>query len=186
MVVVGFVTGRVKYYETWSAPGESRGYIGRASHILDDPEELAEVFDELYEEFPNQDIETAMFNVSNDEVMAAIRNPDKPTEADYYYFEGTFLFRRGWHKGQPYRMDTFGFDGYPVNAIDPSGITAFYEQIQTYLTENDVEESENHPYTINVQNLNGELHLRADFRGIREDIHFAADIDGDNFRTLAN
>lgn len=151
LVVAGFVTGNIQYYETWSAPGESRGYIGRASNILEDPNELEEIFEELYDEFPNQPIEMILFNVSNDVVMAAIRNPDNPKEADYYYFEGTYLFKRGWHKKQPYRVDTFGFDGYSVSEINPAGISKFYKQMQSYLEENNVEESRNRSYSVNIR-----------------------------------
>lgn len=45
--ITGYVTGEIHYVETYRAPGESRGYIGRQAKHLDSEENFMAVFDEL-------------------------------------------------------------------------------------------------------------------------------------------
>lgn len=45
--ITGYVTLKIHYVETYRAPGESRGYIGRQAKHLDSEENFMAVFDEL-------------------------------------------------------------------------------------------------------------------------------------------
>lgn len=50
-IVYLFATGQIRYYETFRMGGESSGYIGKKSTLLEDKDKLENVFDELSDDF---------------------------------------------------------------------------------------------------------------------------------------
>ncbi|MGX7195583.1 hypothetical protein [Enterococcus olivae] len=100
MTVYLFVTGELRYYVTFRMGGETRGYIGKRSTLLEDEEHLDQVFQELSVDFEGQQIYFTLLNVSNDSILAIIEDPNQTSYYDYYRYDGTRFFQK-WRKDRP-------------------------------------------------------------------------------------
>ncbi|MGX6979467.1 hypothetical protein ACWN8V_09410 [Vagococcus elongatus] len=180
------VTGKIKYYETLRLAGESRGYIGRESKILESQEGIEQVFNKLRDrkEFEDGEIYLYDFSLSNERIYAIIQDTTIESNFDRYAYNGTRLFRPSWSKGDPINAATL-MDGksIDINDLSPQGIHRFYTQINNYLDKNNVELPEDHLIQIRVHtNLTSALpELTSSVSGLREDLSFKSDLDGDDF-----
>lgn len=224
LVIFLIVTKNIRYYEVLSLPGETRGYIGRKSKILESEEDIEQVFDKLKhrKEFKGGSIYFHELSINNRRINAVIQDSNTESNFDNYIYDGTRLFKPSWRKGDPYKMHELSIDRklIDINELSPKGIHKFYTKINNYLREHDIELSKDNLIYIRVDNYgygskkvyeqidnileeyNVELPedhpirksvdeysdsedipitLSSSVSGLREDLSFKSDINGDNF-----
>jgi len=187
-VAFSFISGKIRYYETYSTPGESRGYFGRKAEVLDSKEALNKAFDQLTQrtEFEGKDLKFYLLSLSNERINATIQNPDVKKNFDEYYYDGTKVFHPDWDNRGPYKIgDTAQIPLVSLSDIQPEGIYQFNQQVKQFIDENNVEMSEDYDILIQVRyDFDGQLKLHCGISGTRENYTFESDPDGQHFQLI--
>ncbi len=192
VIILGFivtilyscVTGELRYIETFRMPGESRGYLGRRSRIMDSEESFKKVWDELREkeEFKGKEIKLNSIYISTERLSLVIQDPENSKYFDEYVYNGNSLLPK-WSKRDPQKNfinDTL----IDINDLNISGIYKFYSKMVEHVENNNIELKKDYPYTINISppsEIMPNLTLRGFVTGVREDLSFEADKDGESF-----
>lgn len=184
LIVLGFVTGELRYIETLRMPGESRGYLGRRSSIFDSEQNLEKVWTKLnnLNEFQDNETHFLSLHLSRDWLTVVIQNPNNEDYFDTYIYNGNSLWPH-WYKSSPYK------NNFPItkliqySEIEPQGLHRFYTQVKNYLSQNSIETKKDHAIAILVQTgvVDNQHSLTTYISDVRENLSFRADLNGDNF-----
>lgn len=187
LIRYGFATGEIKYVETFRMSGESRGYIGRMSKILESEEHFAKVWEKLenLSEFKETDIHFYSINISTNRISVVIQDPQNPKYYDNYYYNGNSLNPK-WVKDNPFKNPTY--ESVISNKdLNISGIYKFYSQIKDHVENNKIELEKDNPVSIYITPkhiYDTEIKLRGSVKGVRENISFESNVDGENFLVM--
>lgn len=192
VIILGFIiimlyscaTGELRYIETFRMPGESRGYLGRRSRIMDSEESFKKVWDKLKEkeEFKDKEIQLNSIYISTVRIALVIQDPENPKYFDEYVYNGNSLVPK-WSKRDP-QKNLINESLINIKDLNISGIYKFYTKMVEYVENNNIELEKNYPYTINILPLTESsynLILRGSVSGVRENLSFEADKDGESF-----
>lgn len=193
LIIWAFLTGELMYVETFSIPGESHGYIGVRSKLMDSPEHFKEAFEELKNRKEFKGSEPAIMDISYNpmRVNATIRVPDTDNYVDRYTYNGrSILFRWANDIGQ----NVFYLDdqqnlihpGLHLSDIDLDAMFHFLKQIQHYQETHQIEASSDYTPSarldINFDEDEGlQLSLRGSLDSLRESYDFRAKANGEDF-----
>lgn len=182
--VLFFKSGGIVYYETLRMGNQSSGYLGKKSIILENQEQLEQIFLDLEEAFENQPFNVLSFSINNRRINLIIQDVNQPTYFDNYIYDGTSFFAK-WEKGRPYKTD-LGTELVSFNQLSAEGFSYFYQQITDYLAEGNYEVDEDRmiQLTVSIPTMNTEPYLQSSVSGLREDFSFKADLSGNNFERV--
>ena len=188
-IAFSFISGKIRYYETYSTPGESRGYFGREAEVLDSKEMLEGAFDQLAnrDEFKGKDISFYLLSLSNERINATIQNPDVPKNFDDYSFDGTKVFHPNWENRGPFKIGDLSGELKMVSLdeLQPKGIYRFNQEIKAYLEKENVELPEDYTLMIHVgYDYDHVLKLSCGISGSRENLSFESQMDGSHFQLV--
>lgn len=184
-VVALFATGQLRFYVTSNYGGESTGYIGKKSTLLEDEEKLADIFQELSEEFAGKPVNFMTLALTNESILSIIQDPDQTAYYDYYFYDGTRLIFDNWRKGNPWKpVNRSGT--LPIEEVPFDGITSFYQKISSYLEEGNHElpDYEDIEIYVNTGGITEGGALWSNIYGERQDFRFEADFDGNDFKRV--
>lgn len=186
-IVYLFATGQIRYYETFRMGGESSGYIGKKSTLLEDKDKLENVFDELSDDFSGKPVKFISLYLSNDYIRGIVQDPDQPTYYDNYRYNGTSILFSGWKKGEPYKPTVLSGD-LALEKVPIQGITDFYAQMMSFLKEGNhaLDENRETQVWLDFGEQSEPGLLWSNVYGEREDFRFEADFSGNNFRILTD
>ena len=184
IILYSCVTGELRYIETFRMPGESRGYLGRRSRIMDSEESFKKVWDELREkeEFKGKEIQLKSIYISTRRLSLVIQDPENSKYFDNYVYNGNSLFPK-WSKRDP-EKNFIENSTINIRDLNISGIYEFYSKMVEHVERNNIELEKDNTYSINIlppSELIPNLIIRGGVRGVRENLSFEADKDGENF-----
>ncbi|ALZ87086.1 hypothetical protein APT62_00860 [Aerococcus urinaeequi] len=204
-VITGCVTGEIRYIETYSVPGESRGYIGRRAHHLDSKEHLIAVFDELANlpEFEGEEIILMSLNVSEEMINADIQLPENREYVDSYRYNPQ-NFQPKWENvgsAKGYELSKEVEVGYVDDAISLQDLQVeriyyLYEDMLAYIEETGFEREEDSPMSISLlldviyleENMLSyePARLIGQVTGVRDDLSFSVNLDDQQYEMIVD
>lgn len=181
-----FFSGEFIYVETFSAPGESRGYIGRKSKILESENHFAEVWNKLEnsKKFKGKEISFKSINIQRESINVILQDPENADYYDYYYYNGNKFFNPRWKKDRPYKKSVFDEADFRMKDLNIRGMYKFYTKVTDYLEGKNLKLTEDDRIHISVSWSMDEsegIILKANYSGEREDFSFESNVDGDEF-----
>ena len=148
-----FATGRIKIYITDQIGGEFWGYIGRVGTTLESKEKLDKVIEKLenYGDLKGKEIKLTKLVFENNDAHIIVQDPDIPEYVDSYFYHGSALLNPRWRKGSPATFPYNEEDFFSLSEVSTEEVADFYQDILSYINENNKKIRRNHEIRIDVK-----------------------------------